>query len=706
ISTIAVGTSPLAVTSTTVVANLNSDQLDGYHASSFILDGCTDCLNATEIEDIYVLNTSDTMSGSLSVGTTLGVTGAATLSSTLGVTGAITGSSTVQGTQLISTVGVGTAPLTVTSTTAVTNLNADMLDGYHASSFILDGCTDCLNATEIEDIYVLNTSDTMSGSLSVGTTLGVTGAITGASTVQGTRLISTIAVGTSPLAVTSTTVVANLNSDQLDGYHASSFILDGCTDCLNATEIEDIYVLNTSDTMSGSLSVGTTLGVTGAATLSSTLGVTGAITGASTVQGTRLISTIAVGTSPLAVTSTTVVANLNSDQLDGYHSTSFILDGCTDCLNATEIADIYVLNTSDTMSGSLSVGTTLGVTGAATLSSTLGVTGAITGSSTVQGTRLISTVAVGTAPLTVTSTTAVTNLNADMLDGYHSTSFILDGCTDCLNATEIEDIYVLNSGDTMTGALTMGGNRIWGQNGVSIDMGVATAEGFRILDDAGSYPDIYCNGSGSDNLCEFKTGIYNNGNTFYNQNVLMQREYIQNDGAGYSGRVYISDSDGLELTGPLVMGGNTAIDAGAGWHRSYGATGWYNGTYAGGWYMTDTTYVRSYNAKPVLAPSYVDSDNANRYVDPSGNSYLNRIVSVDDTTVVTNLNADLIDGRHFTNMSCERIYFDAGGGTVYCSEGKMAIGTEDANHYLRNPDVFLGAVVGYMICCPAVTPFP
>jgi len=32
-------------------------------------------------------------------------------------------------------------------------------------------CTDCLNATEIEDIYVLNTSDTMSGSLAVGTTL-------------------------------------------------------------------------------------------------------------------------------------------------------------------------------------------------------------------------------------------------------------------------------------------------------------------------------------------------------------------------------------------------------------------------------------------------------------------------------------------------------------------------------------------------------
>ena len=36
-----------------------------------------------------------------------------------------------------SSVTTGTAPLTVASTTAVTNLNADMLDGYHASTFLL-----------------------------------------------------------------------------------------------------------------------------------------------------------------------------------------------------------------------------------------------------------------------------------------------------------------------------------------------------------------------------------------------------------------------------------------------------------------------------------------------------------------------------------------------------------------------------------------
>ena len=42
----------------------------------------------------------------------------------------------------------------------------------------------------------------------------------------------------------------------------------------------------------------------------------------------------------------------------------------------------------------------------------------------LTGTRLISNVATGTSPLVVTSTTAVTNLNADLLDGLHSTAFV------------------------------------------------------------------------------------------------------------------------------------------------------------------------------------------------------------------------------------------------------------------------------------------
>jgi hypothetical protein len=53
-------------------------------------------------------------------------------------------------------------------------------------------------------------------------------AITGLTTADGPsfdHLHLTVAIGTAPLVVTSTTVCPNLNSDLFDGYHASSFVL-------------------------------------------------------------------------------------------------------------------------------------------------------------------------------------------------------------------------------------------------------------------------------------------------------------------------------------------------------------------------------------------------------------------------------------------------------------------------------------------------
>lgn len=51
------------------------------------------------------------------------------------------------------------------------------------------------------------------------------------------------------------------------------------------------------------------------------------------------------------------------------------------------------------------------------------MTGALTNSSTISGSKLISTVSTGTAPIQVSSTTLCTNLNADMVDGYGVLNF-------------------------------------------------------------------------------------------------------------------------------------------------------------------------------------------------------------------------------------------------------------------------------------------
>lgn len=128
--------------------------------------------------------------------------------------------------------------------------------------------------------------------------------------------------------------------------------------------------------------------------------------------------------------------------------------------------------TATTFSGGLTAsgtGTGLNVTTNATIGGTLGVTGAITGSSTIQGTRFISTVATGTAPLTVTSTTKVTNLNVDQLDSLDSTAFGQIAAnnswtgTNTIGVTNAAAFRVQNAGgaavitaDTSSGAVLLG----------------------------------------------------------------------------------------------------------------------------------------------------------------------------------------------------------------------------------------------------------
>jgi hypothetical protein len=220
---------------------------------------------------------------------------------------------------------------------------------------------------------------------------------------------------------------ANTSLSNLSAVNIGTVALNSTSNNLNlTTTTSGNIVLNSAGTIE--LQDGTN--VTG------NLGVTGTITGSSTIQGTQLKSTVATGTAPLTVNSTTLVANLNADQLDGHDSTYFQVAGsyATTSLNNLSAVNIGAtalnstsnnLNLTTTTSGNIILNSagTIELQDATNVTGNLGVTGTITGSSTIQGTRLISTVATGTAPLTVTSTTLVTNLNADLLDGLNSTAF-------------------------------------------------------------------------------------------------------------------------------------------------------------------------------------------------------------------------------------------------------------------------------------------
>jgi len=203
-------------------------------------------------------------------------------------------------------------------------------------------------------LYVASTG-TFTGSTGTGTkNYGFyLPAVTGADTNYGfysvsnvtteDQFISSLAIGTKPLDVTSTTVCTNLNADLLDGNHSSAF--------LTSVTAHSLLSATHGDTTTGSVVLGDIIYGDAATkwvrlagqitTVKQYLSQTGTgaisavpawatiaqadITGLKTTDGPsfdHLHLTVAIGTAPLVVTSTTVVANLNVSALEG-HATSY-----------------------------------------------------------------------------------------------------------------------------------------------------------------------------------------------------------------------------------------------------------------------------------------------------------------------------------------------------------------------------------------------
>jgi hypothetical protein len=103
----------------------------------------------------------------------------------------------------------------------------------------------------------------------------------------------------------------------------------------------------------------------------------------------------------------------------------------------------------------------------------------LTAGGDIEGRTLTSTVATGTAPLTVSSTTKVTNLNADLLDGFDSAStntvstivardssgnFSANVIT-CVDVNSTSDIKLKTNIRTLTNSL----NKVLSMRGVEFD---------------------------------------------------------------------------------------------------------------------------------------------------------------------------------------------------------------------------------------------
>lgn len=198
--------------------------------------------------------------------------------------------------------------------------------------------------------------------------------------------------------------------------------------------------------------------------------------------------------------------------------------------------------------------------------------------------RFTSSVGTGTAPLTVASTTLVSNLNADMLDGLHSTSF---GRAFGNSAIDANDFNSLNG---------LWGGKLYNATNAPYNYYAFLHFGW------GQY---YGQFNAYNNQLQFRAGSESNGGpawktiAFTDSNVASATK-LQTArtlwGQSFDGSANVSGN----MTG--VGSINTAASPigtiyASNWFRSTGNSGWYSQPYGGGIYMTDANWVRVYNNK-------------------------------------------------------------------------------------------------------------
>lgn len=508
--------------------------------------------------------------------------------------------------------------------------------------------------TESDERYVNVTGDTMTGPLIVK------------AAITGTQLISTIATGTSPLKVTSTTVVTNLNSDLLDGLHETSFFRARGDQSI-ASSVPTTTELANNNNLCGSWNVKYT-------------GASGHLVQFNTGSGsTRYMQFYSMYSGSLYWRNSTD-STLNTKSwktiVDSANYTGIVLKigtatkgsatlpiylnagtptACSTTLGVSitgNAATATKLQTARTINGTSFNGTTNIVTAYWGTARTISLSGAVTGSASVNGSQNV----------TITTTYQFGSIDGRYVGGNKIANHGSSGkayTADTYSSTFVNKAFV---------AFAERGSWAYANNGyVSTDTGVnIPLAGTAIFQWGASdtnktqlYITPY-NNSGVSNPAVNEMLFYTSNGSSYTSawtRVLTHRNYtnytVTKTGGGASG------TWGISITGSAAKVANTlTFAAGAfaaktyngsaavtvnipthtshltnnsgfwtgtrywaniavstasststqptfntcytsNWFRSTGSTGWYSQTYGGGWYMTDSIWIRTYGSKSV-----------------------------------------------------------------------------------------------------------
>lgn len=308
-----------------------------------------------------------------------------------------------------------------------------------------------------------------------------------------------------------------------------------------------------------------------------------------TVSGIKTFSTqqkftVATGTSPFTVSSTTVVSNLNADMLDGWHLNYILKDGYVTSNTAglssywRKVWDITLNNQYDDVDINLLVHSAYNQQW-----------GIISFRLRQNGTGTAKNISAYLAEV-------VGNIPTDRFRLYYNNSSGL--CQLWCNPSSQYSVYnyrvLAKTWRTGTEATTLGtfytGNTTTAQS-LPSDSYVSMT-GITIVNTAAKVANTLTFSAG-----KFSSKTYN-GSSAITVNVPTHTSHLTNDSGFWTGTRYwaniaVSTSSSTS-TSPTFSTAYTSN-----WFRSTGSTGWYSQTYGGGWYMSDSTWIRTFGSKSV-----------------------------------------------------------------------------------------------------------
>ncbi len=507
--------------------------------------------------------------------------------------------------------------------------------------------------TESDERYVNVTGDTMTGPLIVK------------ASITGTQLISNIADGTAPLKVTSKTVVTNLNSDLLDGYHETSFFRARGSQTI-ASSIPTTTELSSNNNLSGNWDVAYPGAFGHLVQFNTGGGSTRYMQFYSYYDGslywrnstdsilTKSWKTIVDSENYTGIVLKIGTATKGSATLPIYLNAG-TPTACSTTLGVSitgNAATATKLQTARTINGTSFDGSADITTAYWGATRTITLSGAVTGSASVNGSQNV----------TITTTYQTGSIDGRYVGGKKIAGHGSQGTAytaDTYSSNFVDKAFVAyaergswaytNNGyiTTDTGVnIPLAGTAIfqWGasdtnktqlfitpmnNNGVSNpavnEMLFYTSNGSgytsawtRVLthrnytnytvtktgEGASGTWGISITGSAAKvaNALTFAAGAFAaktyNGSAAVTVNIPTHTSHLTNNSGFWTGTRYWANiavsTASSTSTQPTF---NTCYTSN--WFRSTGSTGWYSQTYGGGWYMTDSTWIRTYGSKSV-----------------------------------------------------------------------------------------------------------